>query len=202
MFFNLLHFNFVDFLVLGRRLKLMTGVFFNSEASAASAASPHPDHLCHYHGHGHTGPPTMINHNNNVYGNRSMTLDAASLGLVSSKKGRKGALKQRVRKVTSQGMFESAASTRTPMESFGTFGMTTTTLVDDAHFAHISHAFKALTIHNCSFLHHLGYHKGSKNFFYDFKDFQNILPLHRKDGFYSLDSNLTIFFECLIDEYV
>ena len=70
-------------------LGYMTGVFFNSEAaaaaaaaaSAASAASPHPDHLCHYH-HGHNGP-TMINHNNNVYGNRNMTLDAASLGLVS-----------------------------------------------------------------------------------------------------------------------
>ena len=118
----------------------MTGVFFNSEASAASAASPHPDHLCHYH-HAHTGPPTMINHNNNVYGNRSMTLDAASLGLVSSKKGRKGALKQRVRKVTSQGMFESAASTRTPMESYGTFGMTTTM------WMHILHTYHTLLKH-------------------------------------------------------
>ena len=108
-------------LFLGRPQLHMTGVFFNSEASTASAASPHPDHLCHYH-HGHsTGPPTMINHNNNVYGNRTMTLDAASLGLVSSKKAGKGALRQRVRKVTSPGRFESAA-TDSSVESYGTFG--------------------------------------------------------------------------------
>ena len=111
----------------------MTGVFFNSEAaaaSAASAASPHPDHLCHYH-HGHNGP-AMINHNNNVYGNRTMTLDAASLGLVSSKKAGKGALRQRVRKVTSPGRFESAA-TDSSVESSGTFDALRKTRERDAH---------------------------------------------------------------------
>ena len=117
---------------LGRPQLHMTGVFFNSEASTASAASPHPDHLCHYH-HGHsTGPPTMINHNNNVYGNRTMTLDAASLGLVSSKKAGKGALRQRVRKVTSPGRFESAA-TDSSVESSGTFDALRKTRERDAH---------------------------------------------------------------------
>ena len=119
-------------LFLGRPQLHMTGVFFNSEASTASAASPHPDHLCHYH-HGHsTGPPTMINHNNNVYGNRTMTLDAASLGLVSSKKAGKGALRQRVRKVTSPGRFESAA-TDSSVESSGTFDALRKTRERDAH---------------------------------------------------------------------
>ena len=119
-------------LFLGRPQLHMTGVFFNSEASTASAASPHPDHLCHYH-HGHsTGPPTMINHNNNVYGNRTMTLDAASLGLVSSKKTGKGALRQRVRKVTSPGRFESAA-TDSSVESSGTFDALRKTRERDAH---------------------------------------------------------------------
>ena len=61
-----------------------------------------------------------------------MTLDAASLGLVSSKKAGKGALRQRVRKVTSPGRFESAAADSS-VESSGTFDALRKTRERDAH---------------------------------------------------------------------